>query len=156
MVESKWEVTSTYRFDSQLNLVYSGMVVSTGAFSFKSCKQLCTAKTTFKTWFSDVPFKYHNVSNLADTALAATSNCPAPNTLSKYVRFSNVSTQSWFHVEKKKTKKKTVTLAFALSRSPTSQMQTPMSSEEAAHSPVHLLSITAKDVAVIMDEMVAE
>lgn len=106
MVESKWEVTSTYRFDSQLNLVYSGMVVSTGAFSFKSCKQLCTAKTTFKTWFSDVPFKYHNVSNLADTALAATSNCPAPNTLSKYVRFSNVSTQSWFHVEKKKKKKK--------------------------------------------------
>lgn len=35
-------------------------------------------------------------------------------------------------------------------------MQAPMSSEEAAHSPVHLLSITAMDTAVIMDEMVAE
>lgn len=91
------------------------------------------------------------MSNLADTASAATSNCPAPNTLIKYVKFSNVSTQSWFHVEKK-----TFTPAFALSHSPTSQMQAPMSSEEAAaHSPVHLLSITAKDVAVIMDEMVA-
>lgn len=54
-------------------------------------------------------------------------------------------------------RKKTFTPAFALSHSPTSQMQAPMSSEEAAaHSPVHLLSITAKDVAVIMDEMVAE
>jgi len=33
-----------------------------------------------------------------------------------------------------------------------------MSSEEAAHSPVHLLllSITATDIAVIMDGMVAE
>lgn len=31
-----------------------------------------------------------------------------------------------------------------------------MSSEEAAHSPAHLLSITAKDAAVIMDEMVGE
>jgi len=35
-------------------------------------------------------------------------------------------------------------------------MQAPMGSEEAAHSAVHLLSITAKDLAVIMDEMVAE
>lgn len=36
-------------------------------------------------------------------------------------------------------------------------MQAPMSSEEAAHSPVHLLlSITATDIAVIMDGMVAE
>lgn len=35
-------------------------------------------------------------------------------------------------------------------------MQAPMSSEEAAHSLVHLLSITAKDIAVIVDEMVAE
>lgn len=91
------------------------------------------------------------MSNLADTALAATSNCPAPNTSIKYVKFSIVSTQSWFHVEKK-----TFTLTFALSHSPTSQMQAPMSSEEAAHSPVHLLSITAKDIAVIVDEMVAE
>lgn len=41
------------------------------------------------------------MSILADTALAATSNCPAPNTLIKYVKFSHVSTQSWFHVEKK-------------------------------------------------------
>lgn len=35
-------------------------------------------------------------------------------------------------------------------------MQAPMSSEEAAHSPLHLLSITARDIAVIQDEMVAE
>lgn len=94
------------------------------------------------------------MSNLADTALAATSNCPAPNTLIKYVKFSNVSTQSWFHVGKKNKIKNIHThiRTFTL----TSQMQAPMSSEEAAHSPVHLLSITAKDVAVIMDEMVAE
>jgi len=52
--------------------------------------------------------------------------------------------------------RKTFTLAFTPSHSPTSQLQAPMSSEEAAHSPVHLLSITAKDVAVIMDEMVVE
>ena len=35
-------------------------------------------------------------------------------------------------------------------------MQAPMSSEEAAHSPVHLLSITATDIAVIVDGVVAE
>lgn len=91
------------------------------------------------------------MSNLADTALAATSNCPAPNTLIKYVKFSNVSTQSWFHVEKKHSHSHS-----HVHTHPTSHMQAPMSSEEAAHSPVHLLSITAKDLAVIMDEMVAE
>lgn len=48
--------------------------------------------------------------------------------------------------------RKTFTLTFAPSHSPTSQMQAPMSSEEAAH----LLSITAMDIAVIMDEMVAK
>lgn len=53
-------------------------------------------------------------------------------------------------------RKKTFTLAAVLSHSPMSHMQAPMGSEEAAHSAVHLLSITAKDLAVIMDEMVAE
>lgn len=55
----------------------------------------------------------------------------------------------------KKKKSKKFPLTFALSHSPISQMQAPISSEEAAHSPLHLLSITARDIAV-MDEMVAE
>lgn len=37
-----------------------------------------------------------------------------------------------------------------------SHMQASTGSEGAAHSPVHLLPITAMDLAVIMDEMVAE
>lgn len=36
------------------------------------------------------------------------------------------------------------------------QMQAPFSSEEAAHRLLHLLSITAWDIAVIMDERDAE
>ena len=78
---------------------------------------------------------------------------------------ANVSAQSWFHIGKGKRKKRkknkknkptTFTLTFVLSHSPTSQMQTPMSSEEAAHPPAPHLSITAKDVAVSVDEMDSE
>lgn len=102
---------------------------------------------------------------VADTALAATSNCPAPKYFVRTSDSATLSAQSRFHVGTKKEKKKkrgvggnkkkqtkTVTLTFALSHSPTSQMQRPMSSEGAASS----LSVTAKDVAVSVDEMVAE
>lgn len=47
-------------------------------------------------------------------------------------------------------------LTFALSHSPMLQMQAPCSSEEAAQTPLRPLSITAWDIAVIMDEMDAE
>lgn len=152
-MESKWTVMSTYCL-TKSSLFRNGCVHR--SIEFRSCKQLCTAKTTLKTWFRTFPLNIIMCQNLADTALAATSNCPAPNTLIKYVRFSNVSAQSWFHVGKEKKKIKTKNIRTRTSHSPTSQMQTPMSSEEAAHTPIHLLSITVMDAAVIMDEMVEE
>lgn len=121
-------------------------------------------KTTFKDLFVFVGAFPLNITMcpVADTALAATSNCPAPKYFVRTSDSATLSAQSRFHVGTKKKKKKrgvgeiikkkTVTLTFALSHSPTSQMQRPMSSEGAASS----LSVTAKDVAVSVDEMVAE
>lgn len=120
-------------------------------------------KTTFKdlfVFFGAFPLNI-TMCPVADTALAATSNCPAPKYFVRTSDSATLSAQSRFHVGTKKKKKrgggnkkknKTVTLTFALSHSPTSQMQRPMSSEGAASS----LSVTAKDVAVSVDEMVAE
>lgn len=80
---------------------------------------------------------------IADTALAATSNCPAPKYFVRTSDSATLSAQSRFHVGTKKKKNrgvgkknKTVTLTFALSHSPTSQMQRPMSSEGSSELPV--------------------
>lgn len=81
---------------------------------------------------------------IADTALAATSNCPAPKYFVQTSDSATLSAQSRFHVgtEKKKEKrgvgkkKNPVTLTFALSHSPTSQMQRPMSSEGSSEIPI--------------------
>lgn len=52
--------------------------------------------------------------------------------------------------------KKKILLTVALSHSSMFHMQAPISSDEAAHTLLHLLSITARDIAIIRDEVVAE
>lgn len=121
MVESKQEVTSTYHFDSQLNLasfffvvaVVPGMVVSTGALGLRVVNNCALRKTTFKELF--VFRRGHFPLNIkmcpvADTALAATSNCPAPKYFVQTSDSATLSAQSRFHVgteRKKKNKRKT-------------------------------------------------
>lgn len=58
--------------------------------------------------------------------------------------------------QKKKKMKKKILLTVALSHSSMFHMQAPISSDEAAHTLLHLLSITARDIAIIRDEVVAE